>query len=133
MSRQTSFSTDAKKQLYIRLPDNLRSYSELTLLLNSSLAGKTLKISVADPKEIPFDYDTIAETSGDTEINFYGDSEEDWDAIDRSRLVVEGNTDCLYSECTNECHVVSCGVHQGYSSSAPLRIGCIKSKKLRDK
>lgn len=130
MERQDTYSLNSAKELFIRIPENYYSDEAITLKLDSSLAGKTVKIIAVNNHNTPFEDDVIADTCENSEIDYYGDAKKDWDAKDTSHYVVEGNPDCSYSECTYECHVVSCPVHQGYASSAPMRVGCIRSRKL---
>ena len=121
---------EAKKDLYIRIPDNIDDYSILMLEMLKACAGKTIKISTIDNKDAPFEKNAIVAESDSGKLVFEGD-EEYWEPEDYSRTVVEGNPDCDYSECTGDCHVVSCPVHQGMASGAPKRIGYIRSSMVK--
>ena len=121
---------DGEKKLYIRIPDNIDDYSVLMFEMLKKCAGKTIMISTIENKDAPFEKDAIVEEANKNTLTFYGD-EDYWDPEDFSRTVVEGNPDCDYSECTGDCHVVSCPVHQGMASAAPKRIGYIRSSKVK--
>ena len=118
-----------KKNLYIRIPDNIEDFSVIMFEMAKDCAGKTIRISTIDNKDAPFEKDAIVQETNSDTLVYYGDDEY-WNPEDRSRVVVEGNPDCDFSECTGECHVVSCPVHQGYASSNPRRIGYIRSSKV---
>lgn len=121
-----------EKSLYVRIPGNLDSMSIVELTIPKSFAGKTLKIKLleSDDSSIPFESDAI-EAETDNSVLCYCGSDSYWEPENYSRTVVEGNTDCDYSECNYDCHVVSCAVHQGYASDAPLVIAYVRSNKLK--
>ena len=119
-----------RKELYIRLPKNLQDKEELTLTLPGELAGKTLKIVAVENEDTPYECDEVYADSESKALRYYGD-EEYWKPCEYVHTVVKGNPDCDYAECTYECQVVSCAVHQGYASDAPLELRYVRSEQLR--
>ena len=126
----TAHLIDGEKNLYIRIPENIENYSVLMFEMLKECAGKTIMISTIENKDAPFEKDALVAETDSNALTFYGD-ETYWEPENHSRVVVEGNPDCEYSDCTPDCHVVSCPVHQGYASGAPKRIGYIRSDKVK--
>lgn len=121
---------NADRPLYIRIPENIDDFSILMLEMPKDCGGKTIRISTMDNNKAPFEKDAITQETESETLTYYGD-EKYWEPEDHTRVVVEGNPDCDYSECTGECHVMSCAVHQGYASSAAKKIGYVRSKKVK--
>ena len=126
------FEYEGKKDLYIRLPENLQDKSPLQLALPKEFAGKTLKVVAVENEDTPYESDEVYADRQTSMLRYYGDADY-WNPYEYVRTVVEGNPDCDYEECTYGCHVVSCAVHQGYASDAPMEVSYIRSEKLRKK
>ena len=120
------------KRMYIRLPDNMENLSVLKLVLPKEMAGKTLAIDCIPNNSIhiPFEKDAIKAENDHSQLAYFGDDEY-WEPKEYTRTVVEGNPSCDYSECTLECHVVSCAVHQGFASDRPMKISYTRSDKMK--
>ena len=106
----TTFHVYDGDPIYIMVPNNLENGAEAILQLDSSLEGKTIRISVID------DDSKLPLYSGD--VQYFGNSD-----IRRVEYVdddtIPGHPNCRYGEC-GTCKVVSCGIYQGYEE-VPVR------------
>ena len=117
------------KDMYIRLPKGLKNTSILMLAVPKELADKTLKIVAEDNQDAPFERDAISENDEDAVLRYYGE-ESYWEPEKIFRVAVKANPNCNYGECSNECHVASCPVHQGFATAEPIKIEYVRSDKL---
>ena len=103
------------KDLYIRIPDSLKKVGKLGLIIPDEYTNKTIKISIIDNEDAPFDKDAIycEDDSLHAFLTYFG-SVDCWKPNDCPSE--EYTLD--YSECGDlNCHNTSCPVYQKFISS----------------
>ena len=128
--KDSSFSLENGKDLYIRMPETIEGLDVMRLSLPKDCAGKTLKITVIENEEAPFERDAIWAKDHYCDLNFYGNNEY-WQSVKCTRTVVEANPRCDFEECTSECHDISCPVYQGYEPCTSKKITYWRSNKVK--
>ena len=118
-----------KKELYIRIPDRLKKVGKLGLIIPEEYANKTIKITIVDNEDTPFDKEFIyCENSSVPALLTYFGSIDCWKPDDCPSE--EYNLD--YSECSElNCHNMSCPIYQEYISSGSAKQIFLQSSKVK--
>ena len=129
--KTSAFSMKEGQNLYVRIPENdSKELMEMILYLHKESAGKTLRITVMDNSSAPFEMDAIKQESGSNVLDYFGEDSY-WEPKDQEHVLVEDHPECEYADCTADCHVVSCPVHQGFSPCKPMKIEYLSSDKVK--
>ena len=129
--KDSSFSLQDGRDLYIRIPEDIEELSIMKLSLPHGSAGKTIKITVVENDEAPFERDAVWSKNDSSDLSFYGDNEY-WKSEKCTREVVLGHPECSFSDCcTKECNDVSCQIHQGYQDTQMLKLEYWRSDKVK--
>ena len=119
------------KELFIRIPKNLKEGECIHLILPKAFAGQTLKVNIGTNFGTPFTLDTIQDSTTYAEMNYLG-SPSYWKPEDKSYNVVAENPDCRWGQCKGKCFNEWCIVHKGTAKATPKKIYRLTSAKLRE-
>lgn len=128
MYRQLIDPAEGNKELYIRIPSDCLTDSELVVSLKGA-AGQTLRISVIKNSDAPFPHNAISAEDDTSQLTFFGPAEL-WDPTKEVKnTFVDGHPECSPDDCRT-CHNVSCGIYQGYDECVPREETYIYSGQL---
>ena len=126
--RNNRFSFDGSKAFYIKLPnDNMEEKLEITLVIPESLKGKYLAVVLADDeRNIPAKNSCSEEECYKCRVVYCPVNQEfaslkNVDVPERKtvkeddRPIIRGHVNCRLGDCLDDCHNVSCAIHQGFS------------------